>query len=64
VAPLLLMTKEELKQFLKDNLRLEIEQRCKGHMCPDETWLIVSFDNEIVDSIKIRHEECPGEWGE
>jgi hypothetical protein len=56
------MNKEELKLMLKENLRLQVEDRCAGHMCADETYLIVLFDGEPITEVRIRREECEGEW--
>jgi hypothetical protein len=55
--------KKYLKEFFKD-LKFEVEDRCKGHMAPTDTYLVISLDGEKLQEVQIRHEECPGEWGE
>jgi hypothetical protein len=49
---------EALKAALKEHLTLKTETRCKGHMAPSETWLIATFDGEVVAEVLIASEEA------
>lgn len=54
---------QDMIALLRKKLTLEVESRCKGHMCATEDWLTVKFAGEVITEVMLRREECEGEWG-
>ena len=51
---------EELKKFLKENLKLIIEEKCNGHMAPTKKFIILKLGNDVLSKVELLSFEVDG----
>lgn len=50
------MDKDELKQLLKQHLKIRTITECRGHMAPIVLWVELQFDGETICKERVLEE--------